>query len=132
MKKQQILPATLKINAGFSIFSGIILLAFNSFWSSFFAINFPFYIVGIVLIFFGVIVYRQATNFPLNLKEIKLIIGMDISWVISSIIVLLAVPQISNSGQWLIGIIAIFVADFALFQYIGLRQTVKQGQPDHA
>ncbi|MDN5210651.1 hypothetical protein QQ020_01290 [Fulvivirgaceae bacterium BMA12] len=121
MKSIHLLSTTLKVNASFSLLSGIVLIAFHQYWLAVFEINFPFYAIGIGLLLFAWHVFRVANQKPISLKAAKQVIIMDVSWVVMSIIVLFAGDGISVTGQWLIGIVAAFVADFAIFQMIGIK-----------
>lgn len=122
MNNQRLLRNALRGNAAFSILSGLSLILFNGFFQNFFEANFALWPLGIgLLLFAGQLIY--ITSKPVvPLKEAKLIIGMDILWVIGSVILLLAISTIPTPGRWVIILVAIAVADFALFQYLGMKQ----------
>jgi hypothetical protein len=48
---------------------------------------------------------------------------LNVLWVVGSAALLLAAPDLFNRlGQWLVALVALVVADFALVQYVGLRR----------
>jgi hypothetical protein len=51
------------------------------------------------------------------------VVAVNMLWVAGSAVLLLAAPGVFNAlGQWLVAIMAVAVADFALVQYLGLRR----------
>jgi hypothetical protein len=51
------------------------------------------------------------------------VLSVNLFWVAGSAVLLLAAPGLFNTvGQWLVAIVAVAVADFALVQYLGLRR----------
>lgn len=125
MKNINLLSVTLKANALFSLISGVLLIVLNQYWQQVFGIEFPFYAIGIGILLFAWYVFKVARQDPIPFKEAKSIIVMDALWVLMSIVVLLTNESISATGNWLIGIIAALVADFAIFQYLGIKNLLK-------
>jgi hypothetical protein len=69
-------------------------------------------------------VYKIATTAVLNSKLVWLIIVLDVSWVITSAVLLLTdLVPLTTTGQWIIGLLAEIVAVFAVLEYVGLRKT---------
>jgi hypothetical protein len=61
-----------------------------------------------------------------NLWAGRVTIALNAVWVAATVVLLLARPDLFNTlGQWLVGIVALVVADFALLQYFGLRRAVR-------
>ena len=79
--------------------------------------------VGIGLIGYAAWLLFSARRPEVNLWAGRTAILLNVLWVVGSAALLLAVPGLFNSlGQWLVGLVALVVADFALVQYIGLRR----------
>jgi hypothetical protein len=58
-----------------------------------------------------------------NIWAGRAVIFLNLLWVAASAVLLLAEPGLFNGpGQWLVGLVALAVADLALVQYIGLRR----------
>ena len=61
-----------------------------------------------------------------------LIVGMlDVLWVIGSALAILQPAPLTGAGRWIVGIVALAVADFAAFQLLGwwrLRGTAAHGR----
>ena len=58
-------------------------------------------------------------------RAVGVVVALDVMWVLGSI-ALLSVPTsltLTVAGQWTVGLVALAVADFAFFQYRGLRIT---------
>lgn len=129
MSTSSLLSKALKSNATFSILSGCILLFSSSFVSQLFEIDQStvFKIIGGMLIGFAIFVFGVSTIKPPSRIFILIIILLDILWVIGSLILIVTnVFDISNSGLWIIGIIAFIIFLFAYLQIKGLKQAVSQ------
>ncbi|HEX6092061.1 MAG TPA: hypothetical protein VFZ07_01845 [Dongiaceae bacterium] len=84
--------------------------------------GYPF-AVGIGLIGYAAWLLFSARRPEVNLWAGRTVILVNVLWVAGSAVLLLAAPGLFNSlGQWLVGLVALVVADFALVQYIGLRR----------
>lgn len=121
MKSPNLLSRTLKLNALFSLVSGVLLIALHQYWQQLFGISFPFHATGAGILLFAWYVFKTARQTPIAIKAARYVIIMDLSWVLMSIVVLLTSKSISVAGNWLIGLTAILVADFAMFQYLGIK-----------
>lgn len=122
MDNQKLLRNTLRGNAAFSALSGTSLILFNSYFQNLFEASFPLWPLGIgLLLFAGQLIYLTSKS-SIPQKEVKLIIGMDLLWIIGSAVVLLAITGIPTPGKWIIIVVAILVGDFAFFQYWGLKR----------
>ena len=79
--------------------------------------------IGIGLFPFAYMVYRVATKVPMAMQGAKSIIGMDIAWVVASMVFLVvAWSTLTIGGRWFVALQGEAVFLFALFQYIGLRR----------
>lgn len=85
----------------------------------------------LVLVGLGLIAYAIWLIFCARRREVNLWAGraavvLNGLWVAGSIALLLGAPGLFNTlGQWLIGIVAAVVADFAWVQYLGLRRSAR-------
>lgn len=111
------LQKALQINAIFSATSGLALVIFYNKLASLFSIVDPtvFWVVGAALLFFsGTIIYEI---FKQRRRAVLLIIVQDFLWVFASIIILLANPfEISNTGNYIIAVVAFMVLLMAINQ----------------
>ncbi|MFM9845182.1 MAG: hypothetical protein ACKVOI_19630 [Dongiaceae bacterium] len=79
--------------------------------------------VGIGLIGYAAWLLFSARRPNVNVWAGRTVILLNVLWVAGSAALLLAAPGLFNSlGQWLVGLVALVVADFALVQYVGLRR----------
>jgi hypothetical protein len=72
--------------------------------------------------FAALVLWEGIKNFP-NLKTVRLIIALDISWVIVSVaVVAFQLFNLSAIGYLAIGAVAIWVAAMAYFQMQGVKE----------
>lgn len=119
------LRLTLKINAAFSLVSGMVAMIFRSELSYVMNISVPDILlyIGIGLALFGIFVFIQGFKQILNYKAIKSIIFQDWIWVIgSAVITIFQIANLSRLGYIVIVAIAVIVAGFATFQAKYLRE----------
>ena len=120
MKKAEIqLRNTLKINASFSLLTGIVLLLFSQSMVDFMNLgpSLIYTVIGIGLIIFVVYLSFASMKKKINKWVIQSIIVQDFLWVIGSIYIILFNPYpITMAGSISIVIIALIVMTFALFQ----------------
>ncbi len=120
-----LLKNTLLANAIFSSLGGILCITSNDLLTGFMGISdgLYLYIVGVGLIIFGIDVAFTATRKSINPFFVKMIIGADVAWVITSFLITALMPQLfSFNGIVLIEFIALDVAIFAILQGIGLQR----------
>ena len=122
--------ATLKnvllVNALSSGATGLLLIFCSGYVSKLFGVTstLPFVEVGVFLFVFALIVWMQSRRNPMNKKWIKIIIALDILWVIESLIIIL--PKmfgLTSIGYVLIAAVAGWVLLMAILQMKGLKQT---------
>jgi hypothetical protein len=78
---------------------------------------------GIFLLVFAAVVLFEAFRDSIRIKQVQIIIALDILWVIVSVfVVLLMLSKISAIGNILIIAVALWVAAMALLQVKGLKQ----------
>jgi hypothetical protein len=118
----KVLTRTLAANASFSALTGLILIGAASPLSRWLGI--PTWLtvaVGVGLLPFAVAVIRVARD-P-KPQAARMVIVADIAWVIGAAVVLVGFPRsMSTAGLWSLGLVSVAVADFAVFQAIGLRR----------
>lgn len=120
----KVLTRTLAANAGFSALTGLILIGGASPLSRWLGI--PTWLtvaVGVGLLPFALNVITVARD-P-KPQAARMVILADIAWVIGAAVVLIGFPRaMSTAGSWALGLVSVAVADFAVFQAIGLRRLV--------
>lgn len=78
--------------------------------------------VGAGLMPFAIFVAGVARN-P-RPGAVKSVIVADAAWVVGAAAVIIGFPgSMSSGGLWALGLVTLAVADFALFQLIGLRRS---------
>lgn len=117
-----LLKITLRLNAAFSFITGSMIIILNSTIMEFIGIESSLLLLGYMLLGFSVMTILASVKQPAPKKLIWSIIVMDILWVLGSAALLIFPNPLNAAGNWTIAIIAIFVADFAFFQYKGLTR----------
>ena len=119
------LKNALRINAIFSSLCAVLILLFSVQIANLMG-QFPYSILialAIGLISFVILILSISENKKLDVKQAKIITFMDLSWVISSIIlVILGSQWFTSNGIAIILIVAAIVGLLSLFQYIGLNK----------
>ena len=119
------LKNVLLVNALSSGATGLGLIAFASPIAILFGISEPTPVmeVGIFLVAFAILVFRAFRRTIHNLKMIKLIIALDISWVfVSLLIVTLQLFNLTPLGYFAIGAVGLWVAGMAYLQINGMKR----------
>lgn len=118
-----LLKYTLLSNFCFSLMSGLSLVLFSDEIGTLIEVRLSEALVYIGLgllpfALFTIWVSQQKKNYQ---KWVKLIIYMDLSWVMGSCVILLFQPfTINASGNIIIGVVALIIGLFALLQKRGL------------
>lgn len=120
-----LLKNVLLINALTSGATGVLLVLFPGMMANLCGATqeWPFMVAGIFLVAFATLVFIQSRKQAPQKGWIKLIIALDIVWVIESLIIV--VPQLfglSFMGYLLIGAVAGWVGLMAILQSKGLKQ----------
>ena len=121
-----LLRRSLATNASFSALSGIALIAFSGPLDRFMGLGLTWLliVIGVGLLGFAALIVLNLRRPRLSRTDAWLTIASDIAWVAGSVIILLGFPDLlGTGGKWLVGLVAVCVADFALLQYLGLRRS---------
>ncbi len=83
--------------------------------------------LGVELLGFAALTFFLGSRPTLSKTWIRrTVLGVaiaDVLWVVGSVAVLLSPSApLDSGGRWIVGIVALFVADFAAFQLYGLRK----------
>lgn len=119
------LKNVLLINALSSAATGIGLVVFAPIVADLFGISAykVLWGVGVFLFSFAAMVFIESRKYHHNLKMVRLIIALDITWVLGSVaIVLLQMFQLSGIGYFAVSAVAIWVAAMAYLQISGVKQ----------
>jgi len=122
-KKMNLLKNTLAANATFSAATGTLLALFPERFVEFFEVEnaLIFRIIGVILLFFAGFVFSQVKKY--DVKLVKFIISQDVLWVLASVLLLLLQPfGISETGNYMIGSVAVIILLFAIGQIQGLKK----------
>lgn len=118
------LSTTMQINAITSGATGIGLIAAATPIADLFGVTAtsPFIATGIFLVLFSIYVFAVSKGKPINTAGVRLVIIMDILWVIASVIAVIALfSVISGIGSLAIGAVAGWVAGMAYLQNAGVK-----------
>ena len=132
MNIQSITPTTerpllkwvLLTNTAFSTLSGIMCIVGAGSVAAFSGLQspIPMLILGGLLLFFAYDVYKISRQSPIAKNKARLVLWMDVLWVVASAILLIADPfSFTTEGRWAILVIADVVMVFAILEFIGLR-----------
>lgn len=82
----------------------------------------PLLVFGALLLAFALQVWRARRD-PLDLGRARLILYMDVAYVVASFVLVLGWPgALSPVGRLLTALVADLVGVFAVFEYVGLRR----------
>lgn len=118
------LKNVLLINGVSSGATGAALVVLGNFVASIFGVSQPqtFWAVGIFLVVFAILVITEGLKTAANPKRVQLIIALDISWVVVSfLVVILQLFNISVMGNVMIAAVALWVMAMAWLQIQGLK-----------
>jgi hypothetical protein len=117
----KLLTRVLMVNAGFSAVTGVILVGGAIPLSRWFGI--PLWLA--VAVGFGLLPFSLAVAVVARRPRrstVRSVIIADLAWVVGAAIVILGFPQsMSTPGLWVLGLVTVAVADFAVLQTVGLR-----------
>lgn len=109
----------LKINAAFSLTSGLTLIIFTESIALLMDVahSLVLLFVGVGLIAFAGSVFYNATKRDISAQQVKFIIVQDWAWIAGSAVLLVFNPfEISFAGNIAIGVVAVVVMAFAVAQ----------------
>jgi hypothetical protein len=120
------LSSVLKANYLFSTITGLGLVAASGpleEWSG--VARWILVAVGVGLVPFALFV--KAVSRSLDSRLVRLVIAGDVGWVVGAAIVLVGYPDtMTSAGKWTLGLVSVVVADFALFQWFGLKKAAAE------
>ncbi len=119
------LRLALRANVGFSALTGLVLLVAATPIAELMGVGMPtlLLVLGIGLIAFAAWLAWRTVRPEIDPAEAWAIVGLDVAWVVASAAVLVfASHWFSPAGQWIVGIVALIVADLAIFEYLGIRK----------
>lgn len=111
----------LTINSGFSLTTGLGMLFFSNALNAFFNIEnaYVFPVIGLNLIGFAIFVGYVSSKQLTNKMLVNLISGLDGLWVLGSfIIILFGLFDLSQNGNILIGIVAVWIGFLGYKQFV--------------
>ena len=129
MSGRKLLNNTLRVNALFSMLSGLDLIFFDKTIAQLLSGEElgSFVPVGAMLIAFSIFVFSVSMLASVNKYLVSAIIAMDVLWVIgSAFIIAMGFAALSTIGIFLIATVAFIIALFAFLQLRGLRTHMKQ------
>ena len=122
---KSLLHTVLRLNAVFCGFFGLVFIVFPGKVSALTGIpnELAILITGILLIVWEIIVSQLIRQPRVSAAGAWMVIAGDLAWVVGSIALLLGgwLP-LTNTGFWIVAIIADIVLVFAVIQTIGLRR----------
>lgn len=116
---EQLLGKTLRANAFFSGISGITGLLAATRLAAFLGLPSASDVLptAVSLIFFSAWLFWLSSRRPVPRKQAIVVAAMDWLWVFGSVpVVLGASSLLTDGGRWLMGVLALIVADFAAIQ----------------
>jgi hypothetical protein len=118
----RLLRLALRANAGFSTVSGLVLAVAAPVLGPWLGIPpLGLAVVGLGLLPFAWLLFRNAARTPINEAEARLAVGADVAWVLGSVALVAVDPLgLTLAGRVAVVAIALCVADFALLQALGL------------
>lgn len=131
LRSKNLLRGALMANAALSLASGLALVVASETLAGLLGPAIPANLMlglGVLFLIFGADVAIVARREEPKLAQARLITALDSLWVVASLVVLAVFAgQLSTLGFWLVAIQALIVADFAIFQYLGIRQRTRGG-----
>jgi hypothetical protein len=120
---QQLLRWALFCNAGFSVFSAMIIVFWHNRLVQWLGIpkGFDILYLGIGLMIFAVWLVLNGARVPIKMLDARMAIAMDLAWVVLSIPVVVFAP-LASQGKGAVTVVAGVVLSFAVTQWIGVRR----------
>jgi hypothetical protein len=121
----------LKLNAISSGLTGLLFLLLSKTIAPIMGVtsHIPLIAVGGFLLAFSVFVFEVSLGRPIKLRAVKIVIALDIAWVVASAIAMIFLLQLLTViGNALVIGIAIWVGGMVYLQKKGLRTTLQNQQ----
>ena len=129
LRSKNLLRGALMANAALSLASGLTLVVASETVAGLLGPAIPANLVlglGVLFLIFGADVAIVARREEPKLAQAGFITALDGLWVVASLVVLAVFAgQLSTLGFWLVAIQALIVADFAILQFLGIRQRTR-------
>jgi len=128
-ERQRLLRIALRCNGIFSLVSGALLVILNREIVHLLGLaeGNSLAPIGISLLVFAGLLFMGARKSNLNVAYARVVVLMDLAWVLGSYILVFLAP-FSSPGKWIVAIVAEFVLAFAIAQWLGIRRIAKNGQ----
>jgi hypothetical protein len=123
-----LLRRTLLVNGVFSAVSGAAILSVSEQVAAFLGVPAPaaMVVLALVILAFALFVFLTLRSVPMNRGQATLILIGDIVWVVASAVILLGdLFSLTAGGRLAVLIVGLIVADFALFEWLGLRRGLR-------
>ncbi len=124
MLGEQLLIKALRWNAVFSAFGGVVALVASDILAE--PLGVPTLVlagIGAGLLVWAGLVWTWARRDPIRRPEAWTVVTGDALWVAVSVVVLILRPgSLTEAGWWIVAVLAVAVADFAVIQTVALRQ----------
>lgn len=129
LRSKNLLRGALMANAALSLASGLTLVVASETVAGLLGPAIPANLMlglGVLFLIFGADVAIVARREEPKLAQAGIITALDAIWVVGSLLVLAFFSQhLSTLGVWLVAIQALIVADFAILQFLGIRQRTR-------
>jgi hypothetical protein len=125
-ERQALLKKALRVNAVFSVVSGVVMLSANRWLVKFLGLpeNVSLAILGVSLIVYAAILWFNARGPKIKITDAWVAVIMDVIWVVGSWALIFVVP-FSVGGKWVLALVAELVLAFAILQWLGIRRVRK-------
>jgi hypothetical protein len=120
-----VLRRALRGNALFSTLSGVLLIFDSNPIDALLGLGSPtsLTILGGLIVVGAAMVGWIALQPTIDRGSARVIVALDVAWVVVSVVLLLTgLLHLTMAGDWIIGALAVVVADFALFESYGLKR----------
>ena len=126
-----LLQYALKANSLFSAVSGLVLALGASWLAPVIGVGpgWLYRAIGVGLALNALGLWHNASRAEINLTEVWWAVVMDWLWVIGSGALVVLAPTITTAGVWIVLIVALIVADFAVLQGLGIRKLRTHPRP---
>jgi hypothetical protein len=125
LRADTLLRRALLGNVFFSTLCGVLLVIDSGPFDTLLGLGSPtaLTILGVLTLLGAAVVAWVASRPTIDRGSARAIVAMDVAWVVGSIILLLAgLLHLTGTGNWVVGAIAVVVADFALLQSYGISR----------
>jgi len=120
---ESLLKRALAGNAAFSALCGAVVLLFDRELVEFLGLpgQGSLAILGACLVVYAATLWLNARRPKISMAEAWIAVGMDLTWVIGSYVLIFAIP-FSLGGKWVVALVAEAVLVFAILQWMGIRR----------